>query len=161
MVPAHNMKNIQKGFTLIEVMIFTTILSIVLVTAAAFTTRLVFNLRINEHRIYANIYATELLEWLGSEREANWNNIFNMATTGAGRTFCVNENLTLNKVSSGATTFTNGLCSSFNGLTPPIYKRELIMVRMDTNQVRATVRVSWQEEGNTYSEEIQTIYTSY
>ncbi len=158
----------KKGFTLLEVMIFTTILTVVLVSAAAFTTRLVYNLRINEHKIFANVYASELLEWLTSEREANWNSLYTAAGNAPGdiTTYCVNGNLTVN------TTFadsvfripTVGNPCAFNGITgrvPAIFKRELILTINSTNQVTATVRVSWQEGATVYSDEIQAVYTSW
>lgn len=157
----------KKGFTLLEVMIFTTILTVVLVSAAAFTTRLVYNLRINEHKIFANIYASELLEWLTSEREANWNNVYSVASNSPGTTYCVNGNLTVNTTFADTTVFripTVGNPCIFNGITgrpPTIFKRELILVRNGTNQVNVTVRVSWQEGATTYSDEIQAIYTSW
>ncbi|HRN69882.1 MAG TPA: prepilin-type N-terminal cleavage/methylation domain-containing protein [Candidatus Woesebacteria bacterium] len=155
------MKKNTDGFTLLEVMIFTTILSIVLVSAAAFTTRLVYNLRINEHKVYANIAASELLEWITSERESDWNRIYNAAGDApGGNTYCINSNLSLQTT---ITSFTAGACT-FNGITgrdPQIFKRELILVRNGPNQVTATVRVSWREGDTTYADEIQGIYTSW
>lgn len=157
----------KRGFTLLEVMIFTTILSVVLVSAAAFTTRLVYNLRINEHKILANVYASELLEWLNSEREANWNTVYNMASNSPGTTYCVNGNILVTTLSTDTTVFripVAGNPCGFDGITgrnPAIFRRELILVRNSTNQVTATVRVTWQEAGVTYSDEIQAIYTSW
>ncbi len=153
----------KKGFTLLEVMIFTTILTIVLVSAAAFTTRLVYNLRINEHKVFANVNASELLEWLTSEREANWSNLYNAAGNAPGTTYCVNGNLTVSTTFADPTVFTAAPCA-FNGITgrvPAIFKRELILTRNGTNQVTATVRVSWQEGATVYADEIQAVYTSW
>lgn len=140
-------------------MIFTTILSVVLVTAAAFTTRLVFNLRINEHKIYANIFTSELIEWLNSEREASWNNIYSM-TTASPKTYCVNQDLALDKQSTGTTTFPTPSPCLANGLNG-VFTRELIMERAGSNQVKATVKVSWKEEGKTYVDQSESVYTSY
>lgn len=151
----------KKGFTLLEVMIFTTILSMVLVSAAAFTTRLVYNLRINEHKVYANIAASELLEWVTSERESDWNTIYNAASDAPGSRYCINSNLGLQ---TSITSFTAGATCNFNGITgrdPQIFKRELILVRNGINQVTATVRVTWLEGNTTYTDEIQAIYTSW
>ena len=140
----------KKGFTLLEVMIFTTILTIVLVSAAAFTTRLVYNLRINEHKIFAN-----------------WNSIFNAAANAPGTTYCVNGNLTVSTTFADTSVFripTVGNPCNFNGITgrvPAIFRRELILTRNSTNQVTATVRVSWQEGATVYSDEIQAVYTSW
>lgn len=154
-------RNVQRGFTLLEVMIFTTILSVVLVSAAAFTTRLIYNLRINEHKILANVYSSELLEWLSSQREANFNTLLNASST-TGSNYCVNLNLTLTTAFSALPT---GNCANFNGITgrqPSIFKREMTLVRnAASNQVTATIRVSWQEGTATYSDEIQAIYTSW
>lgn len=160
-------KKYTKGFTLLEVMIFTTILSVVLVAAAAFTTRLVYNLRINEHKIYANIYSSELMEWLSSEREADWTSIYNAATNSPGTTYCVNDDLQLTTTMADILPTAGGSClyNGITGKTPTIYKRELILVRNGVNQVTATVRVSWQERNSgglaTYSDELQAVYTSW
>jgi hypothetical protein len=171
MIPQQGANQHNKAFTLLEVMIFTTILSVVLVAAAAFTTRLVYNLHINEHKIYANIYSSELMEWLSSEREADWTSIYNKASNSPGTTYCVNEDIQLNTTIADTTVFrvpTVGNPCLFNGITgkvPAIYKRELILVRNGTNQVVATVRVSWQERNATglatYSDESQAVFTSW
>lgn len=159
----------KQAFTLLEVMIFTTILSVVLVSAAAFTTRLVYNLRINEHKIIANIHAADLLEWLNSEREANWFTLYNMASD-AGTTYCVNGHITVTTTGYNPSdtsvfripTVSNPcLYDGIDGRPPEIFKRELILRRNGANQVTATVKVTWLEGETTYSDEIQAIFTSW
>ena len=154
----------SQGFTLLEVMIFTSILSIVLVSMAAFVTRLVYNLRINEHKVYANYYASEVQEWLSSEREDGWSDIYAKAGSGAGNTYCLNTNLSFKYVLNDLPTPPTA-CSSFDGIiglsSPKIFKRELKLQQTTSSTVTATITVSWNEGSKLYQEQIQSNYTSY
>lgn len=143
-------------------MIFIMILSVVLVTAASFTTKLLFNIKINEHRAIANFYVDDLKEWLNGERESNnWNTFHSRASTTpanngtvpptpAGQAYCINSPLSLSSTLAG---LTSGLCPSYNGIqtqTAPIYKRELFLYKdsaVNPTQVIATIRMSWIEVG--------------
>lgn len=158
----------QQAFTLLEVMIFTAILSIVLVSTAAFVTRLIYNLKINEHKIYANHYANEVQEWLSSEREVGWNNLSSKSSS-SGRTYCLNNNI---GNAFTITTLTPAPCptgtSGYTGINgssasqPKIYKRELILQTLGTgNTIKAEINVSWYEASVQYSQNVESIYTSY
>lgn len=141
------------GFSLVEVLVFITILSIFFVAAAAITTASLRNMKINEHKILATRYGEELLEWLRGEKEADWNNFVNRSSIN-GTTYCF-SNTPINNWPT-----TTGSCSSFNGLNPPIYKRELSLTTAPGgNQVNVSINVSWQEMGNTYSVPINTVFT--
>jgi len=150
--------NSKKAFTLLEVMIFTAILSIVLVSTAAFVSRLIYNLKINEHKIYANLFATEVQEWLFAEREASWTGLYNKSANPAS-VYCMNTQLTFDYEMADLPAA--GACANFNGLNPPIYKRELELFRESTSVVRATVTVTWNEGPQLYTERIESLYTSY
>ena len=156
----------SSAFTILEVMIFTALLSIVLVSSAAFVSRLVYNLRINEHRIYASHYATEVQEWLSSEREADWNNLFTKASA-AGSVYCLNQNIlhdsTLVPIAAGVCGGANSGFNGINGITsqPQIFKRELTLTLTNANIITATIMVTWNEGLKQYTEQIESIYTSY
>jgi prepilin-type N-terminal cleavage/methylation domain len=60
----------KKSFTLIEVLIFVTILSLFFVAAAAVTIVSLRNLKVQEHKILATRYAEELLELAKREKRS-------------------------------------------------------------------------------------------
>ncbi len=143
----------NNGFSLVEVLVFVTILSIFFVVAATITTASLRNMKINEHKILATRYGEELLEWLRGEKEADWNNFVNRSSIN-GTTYCF-PNSPINNWPT-----TTGNCSSFNGLNPSIYKRELTLsTATGGNQVNIFINVSWQEGSDTYSVPINTVFT--
>jgi len=157
------MKKIQthtKGFSIIEVIVFTSMLSVVLVAAVGYTVRLVFTMTHNRHKLMATHYVEEVKEWLNGERESDWEQFQNRSTLG-GTTYCINNVLQLNTTLAS---LIPGPCG-FTGVvgTPPqIYQRQLILSK-DSNEtatrVFAVIQVSWRDEGVLYTEEIETVYS--
>jgi type II secretory pathway pseudopilin PulG len=137
----------KKSFTLIEVLIFVTILSLFFVTAITITVVSLRNLKIQEHKILATRYAEELLEWLRGEKEVDWN----LFTTKSD-TYCFN--------SSPISSWGNlGNCSSYS--LNNLYKREVVLTSygIPPYQVNVSITVSWQELGQTYQVPINTVFT--
>jgi type II secretory pathway pseudopilin PulG len=137
----------KKSFTLIEVLIFVTILSLFFVVAAAVTIASLRNLKVQEHKILATRYAQELVEWLRGEKEVDWNQF----TTYTGK-YCFN--------SSPITSWGSlGNCSDY-GLNN-LYKREvnLTVQGNPAYQVNVSITVLWQELGQTYKIPINTVFT--
>src|SRR3989344_8270460 len=88
---------LNKAFTLIEIMIFVSLLSIVLIVTVGYVTRLLMNMKVNEHKIFATFYVEEVSEWLLGERESDWNNFHSKASVSApGTTYCLNNSLSPN-----------------------------------------------------------------
>ena len=137
----------KKSFTLIEVLIFVTILSLFFVVAAAVTIASLRNLKVQEHKILATRYAQELLEWLRGEKEADWNQF----VTHNG-TYCFNYSIITDWGSRGN-------CSGY-GLNN-LYKREVTLTVQGNPayQVNVSITVSWQELGQTYQIPINTVFT--
>ncbi len=138
----------DKSFSLIEVLVFVTIISIFFVMAVAATTVAVRNMKYNEHKIIASHYARQLEEWLRAEKEIDWNSF-----TGNIGTHCFNDII----ISWPGTS----PCPppALNGLTPPIFDRELIL-SWDVNpiQVTASITVSWNDLGRNYSITENTVF---
>ena len=67
-----NHKKYLRGFSLIEVMIFVSILGIVFIITIGYVINLLRTMKVNEHKVMATYYAEELREWLKSEKEADW-----------------------------------------------------------------------------------------
>jgi len=137
----------KNSFTLVEVLIFVTILSLFFVSAISITIVSLRNLKIQEHKILATRYAEELLEWLRGEKEADWNRF----ATRTG-TYCFNS-LPINSWGNF------GNCSSYS--LNNLYKRELILSSYGTPpyQINVAITVSWQELGQTYQVPINTVFT--
>jgi len=142
----------KKSFSLIEVLIFVTILVLFFVAALAITTYSLGNMKINEHKIIATRYAEESIEWLKSQKEENWTE-FILKDTSSGTTYCLNELNWLTQSSCGEN-FTLG--------DPAFFKRELLLTNQSgtpTEQVNAQIQVSWQERNQAYDVTINTILT--
>lgn len=145
------MKN-KKSFSLIEVLIFVSILSVFFVIAVSVTVVSLRNMKINEHKILATHYGEELIEWLRNQKEADW-------TTFSARSgnYCFNE-------SPIADTFVSeGECTN-PGLAG-VFKRDLNLsypnVGGPVTQVNVKVIVSWQELGNSYQVPLTTVFTRW
>lgn len=81
-------KILSKGFSLMEVLVFTTILSMFFVAAASIVTYMVRTAKINEHRILATRYGEELLEWARAERDIDWNAFTANADSAGSTVYC-------------------------------------------------------------------------
>jgi prepilin-type N-terminal cleavage/methylation domain len=137
----------KKSFTLIEVLIFVTILSLFFVAATTVTIVSLRNLKVQEHKILATRYAQELVEWLRGEKEIDWNQF----TTHTG-TYCFNSS----QITSWGS---RGNCSGY-GLNN-LYKREVTLTVQGNPayQVNVSITVLWQELGQTYQVPINTVFT--
>src|SRR3989338_9286294 len=62
----------KAGFTLIEVVIFVSLISVIFVTFAALTTTTIRWSKINEHKILASHNVEELREWLRGQKETDF-----------------------------------------------------------------------------------------
>lgn len=160
--------NNRAGFTLLEVMIFIMILSMVLVTATSFITKLLVNIRSNEHRANAAYLADDVKEWLNGEREANpWNTFSGRGSAGGGTRYCLNNAINLNTsiTQLPSATYPAAACTANANIQagfPPIYRRELVLTTLGTppTQVTATIQVFWVDNGTPKNVTIQSIYSS-
>jgi Tfp pilus assembly protein PilV len=150
----------KKGFSLLEVLIFVTIISFIFIASASYITSLLRTMKINEHRAIGTQYADEVLEWLRSEREEDWNAFSEKASTGAGTTYCFNSDISLlttivnmKSTANPNGTILNTTCTTYTGITgkaPMIYKREVTLKKdaEPATRIEANIKVSWMEDGN-------------
>ena len=155
-------KKTEKGFTLIELIVFVTILSTILVTMAGFTVSIHRRLKINSHKVMANFAGENLKEWLNSRRLSNWPELQAMATPVASppQTYCANNQINLSDDIS--TVFTSGACSNYDGITgisPQIFKRELSLIKDPSGTVTSKITVFWLEDGVTYNVVFSSVYS--
>jgi len=136
MIPLKLMKNkinFLSSFSLIEVLIFITILSIFFVAAASVTIGVLRDIKINEHKILATRYASELIEWMSGEKEKGW-----IEFTGS--------------FSNGTNCFSglnwNDLTTPCDAISSTIFTRSADLTKNPANdQVDVVVEVSWNELG--------------
>lgn len=143
----------RKAFTLIEILIFTAIVSVFFVVAAAITAVSLNIMRTNENKIYATHYAEEASEWILNEKDTTeWLTFSGHVTTST--TWCFNSN-TFTWVG------TTGTCGSYALGTEygRAFKRDVVLAILGDGSVSSTVTVSWADTGGTVrSVPIKTIY---
>lgn len=139
------------GFSLIEVLVFVSILSLVFISAMAVTTYSLKVMKFSQYKIFASHYAEEGLEWVRSQKDEDWNDFISLDTsTGSGTTYCLNN---LNWSSPGTC---NG--TDFFG-EPNIYSREVTLTNQGgspVNQSNVEVKVYWINEGNNFNVDLKT-----
>lgn len=74
---------LKQSFSLIEVIIFTSILSILFVAAASVMTYTMKQNSVQIDKLYATHYNDELNEWIRGERELGWNQFASYALAAA------------------------------------------------------------------------------
>jgi len=139
------------GFSLVEVLVFVTILGLFFVAAVSVTTFSLKNMKMSEHKIIATHLAEEGVEWIKSEKENDWETfILRDTSSGTGTLYCLN---TLN--------WHTGSCGENYLLgTPNFFKRETTLANSGspiTTQVDVKVIVSWIEGNQTMNVTIKTI----
>lgn len=157
-----NSMNRKSSFTLIEVMIFVTVVSLFFVVAAAVTTYSLRNMKTSQNKLLAAHYSSELVEWVRGQKESNsegWAGfINNVGTIGASTTYCFTSvtNGTTWPTSTSSTGNSKSVCGNGNVMgTPAIFKRELLLRNVDGFQVDVTVTTSWPEVGGVTMSDVQ------
>ena len=149
------MKNdLRQSFSLVEVLVFVTILGLFFVAAASITLVSLRNMKINEHKIIATHYAEELLSWLRSEKDADWNTFANrMPVDPAIVSYCINSTPSWPAIS--------GKCATNDYSLDLIFNRDLTLSKDadPPSKFKVSIKVEWKELGNTYSVPLNTVFT--
>ena len=157
-VDASMKKNTNKNaFSLIEVLIFVTILALFFVTAAAVVTASLRNMKINEHKIIASHYAEELLEWFRGEKETDWDVFITKKISNSnnseGSQICFNDQVLTSEPESLRTTACDYTLAS-------LYNRGAWFVKNEAKtQVDVYINVSWQELGQTFTVPLRSTFS--
>ncbi|MCS6956231.1 MAG: type II secretion system GspH family protein [Patescibacteria group bacterium] len=128
----------KKSFSLIEILVFMTILSIFFIGALSVSVFYLKTLKKEQYKILATHFLEESSEWIKSEKESDWNN-FSSFSSSKGTVYCL-ENLSFKNINN---------CSGYNLGNPKIFKREITLKSLDspTTKIEATINVFW-IEGN-------------
>lgn len=164
-LPSRPIKH-QSAFTLIEVVIFIAISSILLVAIVSLSINIMRQTSVSQHKLYASRYADELAEWLRIQKEISWQDFFSAVQTlpGASKTYCVNDDIGL--TSDLITMLAGGDCVSADGIRAPnpgpkVYKRTVTFPEQSDSTVslKGTIRVEWREANNAeYEVQIETLF---
>ena len=136
-----------KGFSLIEVLIFVTILSLFFVAAISVVSVSLRNMKNNEHRILATRYAEELMEWLRGQKEEDWSVL--VSNTGTYN-FCTSPITEWPQI---------GACAVAEIIGETIYTRTVTIDQPNSNQISVSIVVTWTEVGNTYKVPMKTVFS--
>lgn len=140
-------KKQDEAFTLVEVLIFVVLISIIFITVSYYITFSLYNTKVNEHKILATRLAEEAREWLRGEKEISWDDFIN---TRMGE-WCFNTE----PVDGWGTP---GLCTDYG--IAELYKRDVsLTASQDGNQVTVKVNVEWVERTNTFNVLISTVFS--
>lgn len=144
------------GFSLVEVLVFVSVIGIFFVTAATISS---FSLQVaksNENKILATRYAEALMEWLRGEKEADWDAFKTKLGGAASSSWCFDQT----PISDTNGWQTNAPCSTYD--LQNIYKRDLkISTTSDPDQLVAEVTVSWKEGANILSVPVKTVFSRF
>lgn len=145
----------RNGFSFIEVLIFTGVLSLFFVVAAAITSSSIRNLKINEHKTIATHYADELTEWLRYQKDNDWYAFATKSKIPSG-TYCFNSD-TINWLVPDA-------CPNPQYSLGGIFRREAVFTPNQPDPVTKipiTITVSWSEPNKIYSITQKVLFTIY
>lgn len=148
----------QKGLSLIEVLAFVTILSLVFLGIAYATGQSIKRTKFNEQKLIATRFAEELEEWLRGEKEEDWTAFYDTYASVDGITYCFDDsvydeynNITWPAASDCGTSY------SLRG----IYKREVTLTQSLSSQVQVVINVEWLDGQNAFNVPISTILTKW
>ncbi len=146
----------KHGFSLIEVLVFVSVLALFFVVAVAVTTATIRNMQVSEHKIIATHYAEELSNWITSQKEADWYTFTNNYTSTSGKTYCFKDlSWSINRSCSGSSEMLNSFYNRYAVFTADI-------APPNTTQVTVTITVSWPEPNGTpngtHSVQITNVY---
>lgn len=132
----------NEGFSLLEVLIFVTILSLVFIGAVAVGTVSIRNSKNAEYKILATRYAEELMDWLHGQQQADWIIFTNKINPPPVTTYCFEDEPIADwPVSSGACTNTQ--------LINSLFQRQVTLTD-NGGSVNVDIQVSWDEGQNDY-----------
>jgi len=156
------------AFTLIEVVIFIAISSVILIAMISLSVNITRQSIISRHKVYATHYADELAQWLRIQKDIGWQNFYTYSQSSPSTQFCVNDIITLDSDLTLMSSMTSLADCPYGGIGttatepgPKIFRRyvEFPVQTDNTKSVKGTIRVEWLEAGNAlYDVQIETLF---
>lgn len=141
--------------TLLEVLIFVSILTMIFLTIAYATTQSIKRTIYNQKKIIATHYAEEVQEWMRGEKESDWA-IF---TTRSDTTYCLNSSVTTCST-AGTCWDADVACDADDYTLGNGYKRSSALTT-NGSRIDIITTVEWTEGPNTYSVPISTTFSRW
>jgi Tfp pilus assembly protein PilV len=151
----------RQSFSLIEVLIFISILSVFLVTSASIVTVSMHQNAQKINKLKATHYNNQLLEWIRTEKELDWNGLVARGTPTSVYCFCTETLAWTVAVADKADCCPTPLKN--------IYKRYIILTAgvfapsgfTTSSQIEVEIQTEWQEGGNSYSARLNTLFSPW
>lgn len=156
----------RQSFSLIEVLIFVTILSVFLVASASIITISMHQNTLQINKLKAVHYNDQLFEWIRSEKEIDWNNVVTKATSlpsGSVYCFCT-EDMSWSTApieadqSNCCPTLLSGIFKRYLTITTSTYAPTGFT---PSSQIEITIYGDWQEAGNSHSTKLHTLFSPW
>lgn len=149
----------QQGLSLLELLIFITVLSLIFLGTAYATTRSMQQTQFNKHKLLATRYAEEIEEWMRGKKEEDWADFYNnKAASGDGNTYCFDDEV-YDEDNNISWPGVSECGSSYN--LDDLYQREAVLIHGAGSQVQVYIEVTWQDGPNIYSVPIQTVFSRW
>ncbi|MBI4225909.1 hypothetical protein HY612_02245 [Candidatus Roizmanbacteria bacterium] len=169
-------KLVKHSFSLIEVLVFSSILGIFFIMATSVATVSLRNMKYNEHKIMASHYSRQLEDWLRVQKEIDWGgqlcdgcvspSNFTQLVTQQGNAadnyltkFCFDQSPILSSWPLANSLGCNGVYSLGS-----IFSREVEFTSSQVggfvNQVNATITASWLELGQLKNVTSKTVFSA-
>ncbi len=145
----------SKGFSIIEVLIFTLLSSIVLIGMSYATLLSVANSRASQNKTRSTRYIGQAQEWLKGQKEIDWNRFVAALNE---ETYCINDiPLVIEDLS-----LVVGACES-DDFNLNNFKRELIItdINSDQTEVTYTVKTYWHNGPNINTSQVSSLLAQW
>ncbi|MBP9797565.1 type II secretion system protein [Candidatus Woesebacteria bacterium] len=152
-IRAHH--SLQKGMTLLEVLIFVTMITLIFITIASATTQSIKKTIYNQQKIIATHYAEEAQEWMRGEKESDWA-IF---SARSDETYCLNAGITACNA-AGSCWDSRAACGATDYSLGGKYKRSSVLTT-NGSRIDVITTVEWVDGSNTYSVPINTTFSRW
>ena len=164
-------RNINHGFTLLEVVIFLSLFTTIFLTITYANLLSIKNNKITEHKIIANYYAESLTEWLRGEKDASWSGflIDSQLNDNPSLNYCFNDinfSWPTETVSPPIPTpqiFQNQCDTNFK--LSNRFSRQLTMTKITggsgETQIEADINIRWYEGSQLFDINLNTLISQY
>ncbi len=144
----------MRGFTIIEALIFITVLSLFFIATLSVSTAMLRTMKSDEQRLIADRYAQEAYQWLRTQKEIDWAAFY---SKGPG-TYCLSDTLSLGGAVGGPNSCPYDL-ASFD--RPNVFRRWVSIIPEGGNdaQVRVRVVVEWEDGQTEQDVTIDTVFS--
>lgn len=145
------MKQRRAGFSLIEVLIFSVLFSMVFLGVTSAMISSLRNTKQSQRRIMATYYAGELKDWLKGQKELNFSNFPKSGTQ------CFNTS----PIASWGVTGSCGSSFTLGQGSDIVFKRYVTFTNGTSTQVNVNITVEWNEGNVVTTLPLNTRFTSW